>query len=93
MPGGQFSNHCAAVRLRALGVGDLECKLISLDEVVEKQLADLTLSTAPGRLKTQNTNFNQQKYQLELKLTVIDTYFIIKQIIIYNKPVTTGYPQ
>lgn len=91
--GGEYINHFNAVRLRVLGTGNLKLKLIALDEVTEIDLADVTMSSAPSNFPTVNTNFVQSKCQLEIKTTEMNESFLIKEVLIYSKPLYTSYPQ
>lgn len=90
---GQFINHFGAVRLRVTGTGTFEMRLISLDDVYDEQLADLTLSASNASFPTQLANFTQPRARLEGTVTVLDSSFVIKEIHIYIKPVFTSYPQ
>ena len=93
MPGGQYINHFAAVRMRVTGTGNLKTKLISMDTVTEKQLADTTLLPTNSRYPNKLVNFKAQKAQLELRLTQLDETFLLRQILIYKKPVASSFPQ
>jgi hypothetical protein len=39
------------------------------------------------------SNFTDQRVQLELKTTELNEVFNISKIVIFAKPVATGYPQ
>lgn len=85
--------HFGAVRIRVTGTGDLKMKLISLGDVHEKVLADSVMSDPAYKLINVWTNFNQQRARLRVETTEIDEVFSINKIILYVKPVATGYPQ
>jgi len=90
---GQFINHFGAIRLRVTGTGNLKSTLISLDDTIEKDLANLAMSSAPNKFPTILSNFMQMKAQLELKITEINEAFEIREIHIYIKPTYTSFPQ
>lgn len=93
MPGGLFINHCVAVRLRVVGSGNLKVRLISLDEETTEELADIAMLATTQRYANQLSNMQAQRYQLEIETEEIDEYFQINQVIIYNKPIASSYPQ
>lgn len=91
--GGQFINHFAQIRIRLTGTGVMSARLISLDDVEESILADITMQSTTVRYVNHHANFEQQKARLELKTTEFGAQFLIRQIIFYVKPVGTNYPQ
>jgi hypothetical protein len=93
MPGGQYLNHFNAVRYRILGNGTLHHQINSLDNVYIKTLPNLTLQSSTNRYPNLLTNVTEQRIQLELWTDEIDEVFTVSQIIIYSRPITTGYPQ
>lgn len=93
MPGGQFRNHFNAVRLRATGSGNLECKLITLDDVTESILPSVALQATTDRYPTQLANLTTQRAQFEFRTTEFGAHFHINSILIYTKPVSSGFPQ
>lgn len=94
MPGGGlYINHCVAVRMRVTGSGTLKTRLLSLDGESTVQLPDVPMVATTQRYPNLLTNFNTQKYQVEISTEEIDETFNIHQIIIYNKPIASSYPQ
>jgi hypothetical protein len=93
MPGGNFINHFTAVRLRVTGSGSLLMQLQTLDDVIVQDISPLTMSATTPRYANQLTNFTQQKSRLVIKTNEIDETFFISQLILYVKPVATGFPQ
>ena len=95
MPKAQFSggvNHCCAVRYGVKGLGDLATTLYSLQDVYSENLTDLVMDETPGEVPTRLANFKQQRIALEFSINDINDYFIIDQIVLFLKPVATGYP-
>ena len=90
---GEFINHFGAVRLRVTGSGNLKLRFISYDDIYDQVLTPVSMSTATNRMPTVLSNFLQQQAQLEVKVTDIEEYFRIDQILIYIKPVYTSFPQ
>lgn len=93
MPGGEYINHFNAVRFRVTGTGVLYSKINSMDNIYEVLLPNLTLQNTTNRFPNLLTNVNQPRAQLELWTDEIDAVFRLGQIIIYSKPISTGYPQ
>lgn len=93
MPGGQYINHFGAIRVRVTGTGNLNPKLISLDTTTELDITPIAMTSPNSRYANQLCNFMQQRAQLELKTTEIDEVFYIRQIMIYARPVYSGFPQ
>ena len=86
--------HVAAVRMRVTGNGNLDLALHSLDEASNSvTLNSIALESATNRMPTALANFIDQYIQLEGRTNEIDEVFEIDKIIIYVKPVATGYPQ
>lgn len=85
--------HFHVVRMRVNGSGDLQLFLRSLDDVHNVQLTDIPMATLTNREPTVLANFIDQRGQLELKTTLINEVFTISKIIIFIRPVSTGYPQ
>lgn len=85
--------HANAVRLRVIGTGDLLQELHSLDDVNSQTLAALAMATATNREPTTLANFKDQRIQYEFRTEDFGAYFEINKIIIFIRPVETGYPQ
>ena len=93
MAGGQYLNHITAVRLRVTGSGALQSSLLGLDSVETQALTNVTMAATTERYPTLLANFIQQRARYRLEVTGLNEAFLIRQIIIYNKPVASGYPQ
>lgn len=90
---GQFINHFGTVRLRLTGAGNLQLSLVSLDNVSTQVLTPVVMNSTNERYPNVLCSFMQQKAQLVIETNEIDETFLIKEIIIYTKPVFTGFPQ
>lgn len=84
--------HFGAVRYRITGSADFKSSLISLDDVITNALPDITLAATNSREPTILANFNQQRAYLQGKTTKINETFVISRIIVYVRPVASGYP-
>lgn len=97
MPKNSFAGeliHFGSVRMRVLGSGNLQLSLHSLDEALNSvDLTDVSLETSTNRESLTLSNFIDQYGQLEVKTTELNEYFEISRIIIFIRPVGTGYPQ
>lgn len=85
--------HFTAAQFRVTGVGNLNLRLISLDDVQEKVMVPIVMSLKPRKYPVALVNFNQHRAQLEIKTTEIDESFHISEIILFIKPVASSYPQ
>ena len=85
-------NHYNGVRLRVNGSGSLKLRLLSLDEVRERVLLPLEMSTLTNREPFRKANFKEQRVQLEIKTTEINEVFVISSIIFFVKPSASNYP-
>lgn len=85
--------HFHATRLRVSGKGNLNLTLRSLDAMRNLTLVPLPMVGKTNREPLALSNFIEQRAQLEGGTTEIGEFFIISKIIIFVKPVATGYPQ
>jgi hypothetical protein len=86
--------HFGTIRMRATGSGNLQLFMHSLDDSLNSvTLADVALQVTTNREPTVLANFIDQYGQLEIKTTEIDETFEISKIVIFIKPVSSGYPQ
>ena len=86
--------HTGAVRYRVIGNGNLLTDIHSLDEASHTDaLPDVVMATATNRMPTILANYIDQYGQLEIRTEEIDEWFEISSIVIFVRPVATGYPQ
>jgi len=84
--------HYASVRMRIIGSGQLDMRMISQDEVYTQALLPFTMSAATNIRPTRLMNFQHQRAHLECKTDVIGEWFKINKIVIYAKEVFVDYP-
>ena len=84
--------HAAAVRLRVTGSGNLKSYLRSYSGISNVQLDSIEMNSTTNKEPTVLANFNEQAMQYELTTTEIDETFFITKIIVFVRPVATGYP-
>lgn len=85
--------HFNAIRARVNGAGNLDLTLRSVDNVSSSSLTPIPMQTTTDRETVVLCNFRKQMAQLEFGTDAIDEVFIISRLVIYVKPVATGYPQ
>lgn len=86
--------HLGVVRMRAIGSGNLLTDAHSLDDASNSSvLPDIPLLAATNREPTILANFIDQRIQLEIRTTEIDEWFEISKIVMFVRPIATGYPQ
>ena len=85
-----YTYHCAALRLRVDGTGNLQLKLIGPNDVRQNVLVPLTMVTLDSQTRDKLANFRSESIQLEFKTTEIDEIFSISKITFFTKPVATS---
>ena len=86
--------HFGVVRMRVTGAGNLQLFMHSLDDTLNSNtLTSIPLQATTNREPTVLANFIDQYGQLEIKTDVMDEVFEISKIVIFIKPVASGYPQ
>lgn len=89
---GENISHFAAIRIRVIGIGNLQMKVSSLDNVKSKTLVPLVMQTTNRIIPTRLVNFTEQRASFELKTTSFEEKFRINRIVIFMKEVATSYP-
>lgn len=84
--------HFGAIRFRVVGTGNLKLTLRSLQDAVIHFLIDIPMVTVTNREPTRLVNYIDQRGCLRLGTTAINEVFEISKIIVFVKPVATGYP-
>lgn len=85
--------HANGVRVRVTGSGNLITYLRSLDAINNQQLLPLVMSAKTNREPTILANFIDQRIQFEFRTTEYDERFNLSKIIVFIRPVASGYPQ
>ena len=89
---GENISHFNAVRIRAIGQGELQIEMRSLDAVKTSQLVPLKLQDKNDRSMNRLCNFVTQRAQLGIKTTCINDYFKINRVILFAKILWSDYP-
>lgn len=84
--------HYTSVRMRIIGSGTFQMRMISQDDVFSQTLVPFTLSAATNIRPTRLMNFQHQKAQFEGKTTSINERFEINKIIFFAKNTFSEYP-
>lgn len=84
--------HFNAVRLRVTGSGNLQQTISSLGYVNEFEMPVLAMSSRTNRELVTLADYKDQMGSLILKTTEIDETFSISKIVIFVKPIASGYP-
>lgn len=85
--------HFGAQRFRVTGAGNLQLFLRSLDNIRNVTLSPIIMQSITNREPVVLSNFIEQRAQLEIRTSEYDETFNISKIIIFIKPVATGYAQ
>jgi hypothetical protein len=89
---GENISHFAAIRIRVTGVGSLQMKIYSLDDVKIKTLVPLVMSRENRIIPTRLVNFVEQRASFELKTSVMGERFRINRIVVFMKEIYTSHP-
>ena len=85
--------HCVGVRLRITGIGNLHVQLQSLEAQQTSDLADVAMMTSTSREPTQLANFSSQRMRVKISTTAINEYFNLSKLVLFIRPISSGYPQ
>lgn len=85
--------HFGMARYCVNGSGTLRSKFLSFNETASFILPNITMSLTTDEEPLILGNFIKQKAFLKIETTAINETFDINKIIIFIKPVGTGYPQ
>jgi hypothetical protein len=85
--------HFGGMRYRVTGSGNLRTTMKSLDDVKSITLATIAMSTAPGQEPFRLTNLISQRARYRVETTEMDEVFTINRIVVFVKPIYSGYPQ
>ncbi len=84
--------HFGAIRYRLTGSGTFKTNIISLYDTISVAQPNITMSISVPREPTILTNVNQQMAYVYGRVEAIDEYFMVSRIVVYVRPVATGYP-
>lgn len=85
--------HINAIRLRITGSGNLLLFLRSLDAINNQQLTSFPMLNMTNIEPSILANFIDQRVQLEVRTTELNEVLNVSKIIIFVRPLATGYPQ
>src|SRR3954462_14470522 len=92
-----FVQHCGAVRLHMNGTGTLDLVLHGFPDEAggtdSSTLVPLTMTPTIRRSQTQLANFKAEGICLDVAVDALNEYFIITGLMIFTRPVESGYPQ
>src|SRR5688500_11614510 len=88
-----FVNHLGLVRGEFSGEGSLLVTSFSLYQSAFKESAPVTLEEAPDKFAETLSNFKKQLMQVEFAVDEVDEWFNVSTIIVFIKPVESGYPR
>lgn len=84
--------HYTSVRMRIVGVGQLDMTMYSQDEIYSSDLVPFTLQATTNIRPTRLMNFQHQRAYLKGSTNVMGEFFKINKIVIYAKEVFQNYP-
>lgn len=86
--------HFGIVRMRVTGTGNLQLFLHSLDDASHSNtLVSTPMQLLTNREPTTLANFIDQYGQLHILTTIEDEVFEVSKIVMFVRPVASGYPQ
>lgn len=92
LPPNSGISHCAAIRYRIVGVGNLIATLYSADDIYSQVLPTVAMETARAGVVQNLANFSQERMLLRLETTAINEVFKINRITFFVKPLWTSLP-
>ena len=87
-----YVHHCAGVRLRIKGSGQLLLNLFGEDDVLVQTLQTHALSAAPGREFMVPANFTNEKAALKMRCAGINEHFELYNAILFMQAVWATRP-
>jgi hypothetical protein len=89
--GGENVNHYAGIRVRVTGNCNLIPTYLSLDDVKTKTLVSIVVGANTGKEPFQLGGFVSQRAYLTLETQKVGEVFRINRVVIFAKPLWTGY--
>lgn len=84
--------HYTSVRMRIIGLGQLDMVMFSQDDIYSSTLVPFTMQATTNIRPTRLMNFQHQRAYLKGSTDLIGEYFSINKIVIYAKEVFSDYP-
>lgn len=84
--------HFTAARIRVVGIGNLNLRMYTLDDVRSLDLAPLPMQAENEVIPTRLCNFTTQSASLKGWIEGLDNYFKINRISVYAREVASSYP-
>ena len=88
-----FINHLGLVRGTFSGEGNLKVTAYSYQQKAFYESADIVLEEDTDKLVETLSNFKKQRMQVEFAVEEMDEYFSFGDVIVFIKPVESGYPR
>lgn len=85
--------HCASIRMKLLGIGNLDLVIQSDDDIVTVALPPIAMSTTSYKQPQVITNTMLQSARLQGSTNEINEVMRINSICFFVKPVWSGFPQ
>ena len=85
--------HFGAVRMRVTGSGNLKSTIYSQDEVRAVTVAPIAMEETTDKQPTRPTSLIAERAMYKIYTDMKDEVFFIQRIIIYSKPIYSGYPE
>lgn len=85
--------HCAGTRMRITGSGTVKQVAQSLDYIQTVEFGNNVLRTSNNKSPFSIVNFQDQHTAVRVYMDEYDDFMKVDQLLIFIKPVFTGYPQ
>lgn len=89
---GEYEHHVVSVRMRVIGIGNLQLALTDLDDIQTQNLVPIPMAVTTRIEPLRLANFQSQRIRLVGKTTELGENFKIVRILIFAKPVAQEYP-
>jgi hypothetical protein len=89
---GEYEHHVVGVRMRVIGIGNLDLELTDLDDIQTEVLVPLPMTLTTRIEPLRLANFQSQRIRLVGRTNVMGEKFQIQRILLFAKPVAQEYP-
>jgi hypothetical protein len=89
---GEYEHHIVGVRMRVVGVGNLQLFLTDLDDIQTEVLVPISMTLTTRFEPTRLANLQSQRIRLVGKTTESGENFKIQRILVFAKPIAVEYP-
>jgi len=80
-----YINHFSGIKFRCVGVGDIEIRLYSEDDVVTEDVTVITLGLTPGKDYETPINFTNERMSIRFQVNAINERYSFNSLYVWGK--------